>query len=89
MEQVPESLFAISTLESMRLARNKLSALPDKVNLPNLTLFDASYNNLKELPAEFAKCTELQSLHLDGNPIEPSVWELASQFTKLLTFTYN
>ena len=82
-------MFAISPLEGLRLGTNKLSTLPDNVNLPNLSLFDASYNSLRELPGEFARCTELQSLHLEGNPMEPSVWELAAHFTKLLTFTYS
>ncbi|CAH1273130.1 LRRIQ4 [Branchiostoma lanceolatum] len=71
---------AIKGLRSLRLARNRLQALPDEIcTLENLQTLDVEQNNLEQLPASMYMLRELQSKHkvgetkngliLDGNPI--------------------
>ena len=71
----------------MSVSKNNLACLPNTVDLPVLTMFAAEDNKLRELPASFLYCTELERLRLRGNPLEKSVWTLAAQLPKLFEFT--
>jgi Leucine-rich repeat (LRR) protein len=86
---LPESVLTISTLESLHLGRNRLTTLPRKIDLPLLSLLDATHNRLKELPNELVTCSQLQSLHLEGNPMDKRLFELASHLPMLIKFTHS
>lgn len=89
LEDIPRSLFTISTLESLNISKNQISTLPPKIALPRLRIFEARENNLKELPFQLVCCHELEVLHLDGNPLEQSVFTLASKLPKLFDFSHS
>jgi len=89
LEVVPKSVFALAHLETLALRNNQLTFFPEEMALPRLVVLEAGNNALRTLPRLFIQCRALQSLHLEGNPIEPSVWELAAQLPKLLNFTHG
>ena len=87
LEEIPDSLFSISTLQTLILSHNELSLLPNKVSTTELQVLDLSFNNLKAVPREFVRCQQLKGFHLKGNPsLDKMVWELAAQLPNLHEF---
>lgn len=76
-------------MKSLNISRNKLTRLPDTVDLPILSTFAAEDNKLHELPTSFLYCMELERIYLTGNPLEKSVWTLVAQLPKLYEFTHT
>uniref|UniRef100_A0A1I7UKY7 B3_4 domain-containing protein n=1 Tax=Caenorhabditis tropicalis TaxID=1561998 RepID=A0A1I7UKY7_9PELO len=65
LNSLPPSLSACENLESLILNNNTLNetSFPDMSSLSNLHVFDASYNNLSEIPASLTSKTMSAKLH--------------------------
>ena len=68
---------------SLDLSRNKLRALPDDINVPNLRELDVSYNSLQALPQEI-DAPALERLDLSHNQIATFPNQLLLLLTKLV-----
>lgn len=70
LSEVPASVFSLSSLKSLGLCANQISALPDDLrHLSRLTFLDVSINRIQSLPAALVSLTQLQALYLHNNPL--------------------
>ena len=68
LEQLPEEIGQLNSLEEMYLGQNQITAIPDEIGqLTNLVNFDLSMNKLESLPAAIGQMANLRALGLGGN----------------------
>jgi hypothetical protein len=66
---LPASLWRLTQLQHLSLARNSLERLEGVGQLPQLTFLDVGVNNLVALPADLAACGRLRQLCVRHNPL--------------------
>lgn len=70
LRELPESLFTLQGLSTLKLHKNKLALTPAAASklatLKNLKVLDLSHNKLEHLP-DFSQMTELRSLNVSQN----------------------
>jgi len=70
LKELPKEIFGLSnTLEVLDLSKNKISSLEGIQALSNLKKLNASSNQIKKLTKDILKCTKLDTLVLDNNPL--------------------
>ena len=70
LKELPKELFGLGgNLEVLNLSNNKLISLDGIQTLFNLKNLNLSSNQIKRLPKDICKCTKLEALVLDKNPI--------------------
>lgn len=68
--QLPESLFALTTLIEVMLSFNRLEVVPNEIaRLSALTYFAVGGNRLTRLPEALTQLRGLKSLFVDSNPL--------------------
>lgn len=86
LTELPESLWELIQLKSLRISQTKITTLPDSLGqLTQLKSLDLSRNQLTTLPESLGRLTQLTSLNLSGNQLTAlpdSLGQLA-QFTEL------
>jgi Leucine-rich repeat (LRR) protein len=87
LEQLPATTDRLLALEKLDLNRNRITQLPSSFALPRLITLSATNNILTELPDSLKRCTMLECLNLEGNPVSASFWSLAAQLPNLRELT--
>ncbi|MBT4594754.1 hypothetical protein HOD08_02660 [bacterium] len=71
IEKIPEEIGRLKNLALISLGENNLHSLPDSLSdLPKLGGIILSKNNFHHIPMVLRKCTELEALSLDLNPLD-------------------
>lgn len=72
LKEVPEGMEKAKSLLVLNLSHNQIEAIPPSlfINLTDLLFLDLSYNKLETLPPQTRRLSNLQTLVLDGNPLE-------------------
>lgn len=84
LSKLPESLFELIDLTSLKLSNNSLTGLPEAITrLQRLTILDLSENQLSALPEVVTRLPNLTALVLSGNQLS----SLPESLTKLQNLT--
>lgn len=71
LENFPEPILKLQSLQKLNLAYNKLRTLPDSIlNLTMLKKLGLSLNDLTSIPDSIGKCKSLQNIMLEENNLE-------------------
>jgi Leucine-rich repeat (LRR) protein len=80
LTDLPESITALTQLQSLNLSHNQLTELPESITaLTQLQTLNLSHNQLTELPDSITALTQLQTLDLSHNQLT----ELPNSITAL------
>ncbi|MCP4340347.1 MAG: TIR domain-containing protein [Desulfobulbaceae bacterium] len=70
LEEIPDEIFSITTLQSLKLENNHLKSIPNAIaRLKNLTTLSLSKNVLVNLPVAICQLTQLRNLDLWNNKL--------------------
>ena len=70
IQEIPEWIGELESLEKLYLGKNKLTALPSSIGqLKNLKLLSAQYNDIETLPNSIVELENLQQLILNQNKL--------------------
>jgi Leucine-rich repeat (LRR) protein len=85
LQLLPESIWSLTHLESLKLQGQLLERLPDSIgNLTGLKKLDLAYNRLSSLPESIGRLDQLVELNLGSNRLE-SLPESIGGLTQLKT----
>lgn len=72
LKEVPEGMEKAKSLLVLNLSYNQIEVIPPSlfINLTDLLFLDLSHNKLETLPPQIRRLSNLQTLILDGNPLE-------------------
>ena len=75
----------LSKLEVLNINSNEIKALPETATFSSLKTLEASNNFIRVLPLSMVYCKNIESLILEGNPLQASFWSFiaVAQFPKL------
>jgi len=86
LNEIPESIKALSHLKYLNLSENKLEALPDWIqSLSQLQIFDVSNNKLTMITEDLFKINSLQKVIINNNPLQ----EIPPQILKFTVKHYT
>ena len=74
INEIPESIGAMTELQVLELAGNNISSLPETIGqLSNLRDLDLTDNKISRLPNSFTELQGLETLYLKNNPIRKDI----------------
>jgi len=92
LEKIPEYVFGLNNLAELDVSNNKLTgAIQAEIrHLQNLTILNASYNQMTGVPAEIGQLSLLEELDLSNNQLTGLPLELGNlQKLKILNISGN
>ncbi|CAN0600446.1 unnamed protein product, partial [Ectocarpus sp. 12 AP-2014] len=98
LEHIPEGIFQLPKLKYLWLSKNKISVLPEHINLPVLQNVSLDKNQLETLPEALATQPKLAKIDIECNPLEslPAVYNQVKEMKmsmedklRLLDFGYK
>ena len=70
LQELPDSVWKLSKLKFLFLPNNRLTNIPEDIQLPALTVLDVEKNRLTTLPSVLTRQPRLDRLVASGNPLE-------------------
>lgn len=70
LEQLPDAIWQLPNLRYLILSGNKLTAIPEEIELPALLTLDVEDNQLQTLPGVLTKQVKMRVVRASGNPFD-------------------